>query len=133
MRVALKKKVIYFPDFPLQLLLYCRNVFSPDFHLGVHAYMHPIHVALRISRDGAGAVLELYMLKHPVDAHQVFTQEDSSTLSIFYKRRPIRDSRQIVDKYKRQGLAFLKNLRDRHRLILEHICIICSTMLKFSL
>ena len=31
---------------------------------------------------------------------------------MFYKRRPIRDGRQIVEKNKRQGLAFLKKLRD---------------------
>ena len=34
------------------------------------------------------------------------------TLIIFYKRRPIRDGRQIVEKNKRQGLAFSKKLRD---------------------
>ena len=34
------------------------------------------------------------------------------TLSILYKRRPIRDGRQIVEKNKRQGLAFSKKLRD---------------------
>ena len=36
----------------------------------------------------------------------------SHTFIIFYKRRPIRDGRQIVGKFKRQGLAFLKKLRD---------------------
>ena len=35
-----------------------------------------------------------------------------NTLIIFYKRRPIRDGRQIVEKNKRQGLAFSKKLRD---------------------
>ena len=34
------------------------------------------------------------------------------TLFMFYKRRLIRDSRQIVEKNKRQGLAFFKKLRD---------------------
>ena len=36
----------------------------------------------------------------------------SGTLFIFYKRQPIRYSRQIVDKNKRHGLAFSKKLRD---------------------
>ena len=31
---------------------------------------------------------------------------------MIYKRRPIRDGRQIVEKIKRQGLAFSKKLRD---------------------
>ena len=34
------------------------------------------------------------------------------TLSILYKRRPIRDGRQILEKNKRRGLAFSKKLRD---------------------
>ena len=39
-------------------------------------------------------------------------RELTPTLSILYKRRPIRDGRQIVEKNKRQGLAFSKKLRD---------------------
>ena len=35
-----------------------------------------------------------------------------NTLIILYKIRPIRDGRQIVEKSKRQGVAFLKKLRD---------------------
>ena len=34
------------------------------------------------------------------------------TLSILYKRRPKRDGRQILEKDKRQGLAFSERLRD---------------------
>ena len=34
------------------------------------------------------------------------------TLFMFYKRRLIRDGRQIAEKNKRQGLAFSKKLRD---------------------
>ena len=40
------------------------------------------------------------------------TELKSNTLIMFYKRRPIRDGRQIVEKNKRQGLAFSKKLRD---------------------
>ena len=36
----------------------------------------------------------------------------SNTLIMFYKRRPIRDGRQIVEKNKRQGLPSSKKLRD---------------------
>ena len=41
-----------------------------------------------------------------------FRGSTCNTLIIFYKRRPIRDGRQIVEKNKRQGLAFSKMLRD---------------------
>ena len=39
-------------------------------------------------------------------------QYEDSTLSMIYKRQPIRDGRQIVEKNKRQGLVFSKKLRD---------------------
>ena len=35
---------------------------------------------------------------------------DTRTLTILYKRRPIRDGRQIFEKNKRRGLGFPKNL-----------------------
>ena len=35
-----------------------------------------------------------------------------NTLSLFYKRRSIRDGRQIFEKYKGRGLGFSKKLRD---------------------
>ena len=43
------------------------------------------------------------------------------TLSILYKRRPKRDGRQILEKDKRQGLAFSEKLRDNPGQTLESI------------
>ena len=44
-----------------------------------------------------------------------------NTLSMFYKRQPIRDGRQILEKNKRQSLAFSEKLRDNPGQILETI------------
>ena len=43
---------------------------------------------------------------------------------ISYKRRPIRDDRQIVDKNKRQGLAFSKKLRQSYQRYYRYYCFI---------